>query len=432
MQKIYKTIFDLRSKFNSNIVFDTRLLKKNDIFIGLKTKNNDGKKYYSEAIKKEASLIIINSKIDQPNIIYVKDTNLFIKKFCKFIIENYKGKIIAISGSVGKTTIKENLYHILKNNNFKTYRSYKNYNNILGLHFSIMNIDIKSDYSVFELGINNPNEMTKLVKVLKPHYCLITSIENTHIGNFRNFRHLTDNKLKIFDSERLIRGLVNYNYDPCYVKSKIESNVEVLNINNIKKNTLKIKKKFLISFILNNKRYTIESFKGSFYENIALISFIFLKKIIRTFKSNIFFYQDSIIESRGSEISTYINEKKVKFFDHSYNASPYSLNQQILIFNDRNIKQKVYILGSMKELGKYSDIIHLQIIELVKKLDLKKIIFIGDEFYKFRKSFTKFNFYKNYKPAVKYLNKEIDSIKNIFVMGSRYNQLDKIIKIYVS
>ena len=86
----------------------------------------------------------------------------------------------------------------------------------------------------------------------------------------------------------------------------------------------------------------------------------------------------------------------------------------------------------MKELGKYSDIIHLQIIELVKKLDLKKIIFIGDEFYKFRKSFTKFNFYKNYKPAVKYLNKEIDSIKNIFVMGSRYNQLDKIIKIYVS
>ena len=295
-----------------------------------------------------------------------------------------------------------------------------------------MNIDIKSDYSVFELGINNPNEMIKLVKVLKPHYCLITNIENSHIGNFRNFRHLTDNKLKIFDSERLISGLVNYNYDPRYVKSKLESNVEVLNINNIKKNTLKTKKKFLISFIRNNKKYTIESFKGSFYENIALISFIFLKKILRTFKSNIFFYQDSIIESRGSEISTYINEKKVKFFDHSYNASPYSLNQQILIFNDRNIKQKFYILGSMKELGKYSDIIHLQIIELVKKLDLKKIIFIGDEFYKFRKSFTKFNFYKSYKPAVKYLNKEIDSIKNIFVMGSRYNQLDKIIKIYVS
>ena len=107
-----------------------------------------------------------------------------------------------------------------------------------------MNIDIKSDYSVFELGINNPNEMIKLVKVLKPHYCLITSIENSHIGNFRNFRHLTDNKLKIFDSERLISGLVNYNYDPRYVKSKIDSNVEVLNIKNIKKNILKTKKNF--------------------------------------------------------------------------------------------------------------------------------------------------------------------------------------------
>ena len=101
------------------------------------------------------------------------------------------------------------------------------------------------------------------------------------------------------------------------------------------------------------------------------------------------------------------------------------------MFNERNINQKVYILGSMKELGQYSDFFHLQIIQLAKKLDLKKIIFIGEEFYKFKKSSKKFNFYKNYASAVKYLNKEIDTVKNIFVMGSRYYQLDRIIKAYV-
>ena len=73
----------------------------------------------------------------------------------------------------------------------------------------------------------------------------------------------------------------------------------------------------------------------------------------------------------------------------------------------------------MKELGDQSDFFHIQIIELVKKLNLKKIIFIGEEFYKFKKKFNKFIFYKNYMPAIKYLNKEIDNIKNIFVMGSR-------------
>ena len=65
MQKIYKIIEDLKSKYKSNIVFDTRL-KKNDIFIGLKTKNNDGSLYYNDAIKKKASLVIVNLTIYSP------------------------------------------------------------------------------------------------------------------------------------------------------------------------------------------------------------------------------------------------------------------------------------------------------------------------------------------------------------------------------
>ena len=431
MQKIYKIILNLKSKYNSNIVFDTRVINENDIFIGLKTEKNDGNTYYKHAIKKKACLAIVNVKTNYPNIIYVKDTQLFIKKFCKFIIDSYKGKIIAITGSIGKTTFKENIYHILKNNSFKTYRSFKNYNNILGLQFSIMNLKINTDYSIFELGINRSNEMTNLVKTLRPHYVLVTGIENSHIGNFRNYRHLIDNKLKIFNSDRLITGLLNYNYDPTYVKSKLFPKVKLININNISKSSIKIQKKYIINFLYSNKNYRIESFRASFYENIAIISFLFLKKLKINLRLKTFFYEESIIESRGTEITTFINKKKVKFFDHSYNASPYSLTKQILIFNKRNINQKVYIVGSMKELGQHSDFFHLQIIELAKKLDLKKIIFIGEEFYKFKQSFSKFNFYKNHTSAVKYLNNRIDTVKNIFVMGSRYNQLNRIIEKYV-
>ena len=122
MQKIYKIIYQLKSKYKSNIVFDTRLLKENDIFVGLKANNKDGSLYFKEAIKKKASLIIINIKTKGPNLYYVRDTNLFIKKFCIHIINSYRGKIIAITGSVGKTTFKENIYQILNNNNFNSYR----------------------------------------------------------------------------------------------------------------------------------------------------------------------------------------------------------------------------------------------------------------------------------------------------------------------
>ena len=141
MLKIYKIIEDLKSKYKSDIVFDTRLIKKNDIFIGLKTKNNDGSLYFNEAIKKKAALVIVNIYNTHPKLLHVKDTHLFIKKFCKFILDSYKGKIIAVTGSVGKTTFKENIFHILKNNNISAYRSYKNFNNIQGLQFSIMNMN---------------------------------------------------------------------------------------------------------------------------------------------------------------------------------------------------------------------------------------------------------------------------------------------------
>ena len=374
--------------------------------------------------------MIVNVKKKHPKLLYVKDTQLFVKNFCKFIIETYKGKIIAVTGSVGKTTFKENIYLILIKNNISSYRSYKNYNNIQGLQFSIMNMNLSSKYSVFELGINTSKEMTNLIKTLKPHYCLVTGIENSHIGNFRNFNHLIDNKLKIFKSERLISGLVNYNYSPRDIKGKIDSKVELVNVNNLKKNILKYKKEFIINFTHNSKKYSIKSLSGEFCLEIAIVSYLFIKKFIKKIKLNIYFYSDSIIESRGKEVSTYIGSKKVSFYDHSYNASPYSLHKQILIFNKRNIKQKVYILGSMKELGAISDFSHLQIIELAAYLKIKKIIFIGDEFHKFKKRFNKFIFYKNYKPIIKYLNKEITNIKNIFVMGSRSNQLDRIIKEY--
>ena len=431
MLKIYKTIADLKSKYKSNIVFDTRLIKKNDIFIGLKTENNDGSLYYKDAIKKKAALVIVNVYNTHPKLLYVKDTRLFIEKFCKFLLASYKGKIIAITGSVGKTTFKENIFHILKNNKISSYRSYKNYNNIQGLQFSIMNMNLVNKYSVFELGINNPREMLKLVNTLQPHYCLVTSIENSHIGNFRNFKHLVDNKLKIFKSKRLISGLINYNYEPDYIKIKINHKIDLLNSENLEKNIIFKDKKYIVNFIYNKSKYSIESSKGEFYINIAIISFLFIKKFIKTIKVKNFFYDESIIESRGREVLTYIRRKKIIFYDHSYNASPYSLSKQILIFNKRNIKQKAYILGSMKELGALSDTFHMQIIELVSKLDLNKIIFIGDEFYKFKKKFDKYIFYKNYTSAINYLDKEINYVKNIFVMGSRLNKLDKIIKQYV-
>lgn len=426
MQKIFDKILYLKEKYKSNIVFDTRLLNKNDIFIGIGKGSKNGGLYYKNALKKGSKLIIVNNKVRHDGIVYIQNIDSFIKKFCKYLLLKYKGKIIAITGSVGKTTIKENIYNILSQNNFRVSKSYKNYNNLLGLQFSIMNINFYNKYSIFELGINNPGEMKILVKILNPHYCLITGIENSHIGNFKNFNNLIDNKLDIFDSSKLIKGVLNFRHKNIDISKKINSKIIHVNIDEINKKVIK-NKKFKIDYFLKNRKYSIKSDLDGIYTETAILTSIFLKSFMSMNKIDNFFIKESILESRGNLVIKSHKTKKLKIYDHSYNASPYSLKKQLIIFKQRKLIHKLCVIGSMKELGKDSVIHHLEILKLLANLHFYKTVLVGEEFYMFKNLFKNFKFYKTTQNYLKSMDNDFNSSNNIFIMGSRYYRLERII-----
>lgn len=426
MQKIFDKILYLKEKYKSNIVFDTRLLNKNDIFIGIGKGSKNGGLYYKNALKKGSKLIIVNNKVRHDDIVYIQNIDSFIKKFCKYLLLKYKGKIIAITGSVGKTTIKENIYNILSQNNFRVSKSYKNYNNLLGLQFSIMNINFYNKYSIFELGINNPGEMKILVKTLNPHYCLITGIENSHIGNFKNFNNLIDNKLDIFDSSKLIKGVLNFRHKNIDISKKINSKIIHVNIDEINKKVIK-NKQFKIDYFLKNRKYSIKSDLEGIYTETAILTSIFLKSFMSINKIDNFFIKESILESRGNLVIKSYKTKKLKIYDHSYNASPYSLKKQLIIFKQRKLIHKLCVIGSMKELGKDSVIHHLEILKLLANLHFYKTVLVGEEFYMFKNLFKNFKFYKTTQNYLKSMDNDFNSSNNIFIMGSRYYRLERII-----
>jgi UDP-N-acetylmuramoyl-tripeptide--D-alanyl-D-alanine ligase len=427
MQQLFKKILFLKDKYQSNIVFDTRLLSQNDIFIGIGNDFNNGSLHYVKALKKGSKLVIINDKkIKHKDVIYIQNIDRFIKSFCKYLLLHYKGKIVAVTGSVGKTTIKENIYNILSQNNFSVSKSYKNYNNLLGLQFSIMNINLYNKYSIFELGINNPGEMKKLVKVLKPHYCLITCIENSHIGNFKNFNNLIDNKLNIFDSSNLIKGIINFRHKNIDIHSKINSKITCINIDDIKKKITN-NKIFKIDYFFKNKKYSIKSDHDGVYAEIAILTSIFLKSFISNLEIQNFFLNKSILESRGNLIVKSYKSKKLNIYDHSYNASPYSLKKQLMIFKQRKLMHKLCIIGSMKELGVESYAHHLEILKLLSKFCFNKTVLVGEEFYELRNLFKSFKFYKSTQSYIKSMDNDLKSSNNIFIMGSRYYRLERVI-----
>ena len=144
-------------------------------------------------------------------------------------------------------------------------------------------------------------------------------------------------------------------------------------------------------------------------------------------KFNNYFLRESILESRGNLIIKHYKSKKLKIYDHSYNASPYSLKKQLMIFKQRKLIHKLCIVGSMKELGQDSINQHQKILKLLFNFNFFKTVLIGEEFYKHKRYFRKFKFYKTTQDYIKYMRKDFLKSKNIFVMGSRYYKLEGII-----
>jgi len=290
-----------------------------------------------------------------------------------------------------------------------------------------MNMDIDSKFAVFELGINAPKEMDNLIKILQPHYSLLTSVEDSHIGNFKNFSNLFVNKIKIFNSKRLIKGLINIRNDNIQLPKKIINKVKRINLENL---NIKAHKHdiFVISLKNNNSYQKIYSDKDGIFLETAIISFLFLKLFIRKFSNKKFFYKEAILNSRGNVVSKRYKDRIIKVYDHSYNASPYSLKKQLIHFDKLKVTKKLCILGSIKELGNQTEKYHRALLEDIKDLKVKRIILIGEEFFNLRSSYKTYNFYKSYKNYINVMKKDLEYGKNIFVMGSRLNNLDKVIQ----
>ena len=163
----------------SKIKINSNDIVKNDIFLALQGDRFHGNEYITEAIKSGAKYCITDKEIILPknknNILLVDDCLFFLKELSIIKRELYEGKVIGLTGSAGKTTLKENLSFYLKKI-FKVSASIKSYNNNLGVMISILNMDLKSKFSIFEMGTNDFGEIRSLTDLVKPSQIIITNI----------------------------------------------------------------------------------------------------------------------------------------------------------------------------------------------------------------------------------------------------------------
>ena len=388
-KKISNQIFLEKARINS------KEIKKNDIFFAIKGKKNDGNKYIIEAFKKKASIAAVNKiekKINISRQIKSKDPLKFLTKSSELYRENIKTKIIAITGSCGKTTLKELLGNSLKQLS-SVGISPKSYNNKYGVPLSLFNLDQKNDYGVLEIGMDKKGEIDYLSKIVKPDVSVITNINYAHAKNFKNIKQIALAKSEIINNTK-INGFIILNADDNFfilhkkMANKRKLKILSFGIDNQNANIKligikKIANKFKATIRINNLKtyfFISNNFQSNILNILAALAVMSIFFNISKLKKNIF-TGFKIPNGRGDIAKIKIDNKKINLIDESYNSNPLSLKSSILNFDKMKIDKgkKYLLLGDMLELGKHSKRLHLSIAKIINNTKIDKVFVIGSK-----------------------------------------------------
>ena len=193
---------DLKNVKYNGVSINTRTVKKNNLFFAIKGNKNDGHKFVKQAIKKGAIKTIISKKVNKlpkNKFIKVKNTLSSLNDLAKITRNSTSAKIIGITGSVGKTTLK-NLTSFALQNYGKVYNSPLSYNNKFGVPLSISNLKTNTKYGIFEIGMDKKGEIDNLSKIVKPEIAIITNISGAHFKNFNTLKDIAKAKAEIINN----------------------------------------------------------------------------------------------------------------------------------------------------------------------------------------------------------------------------------------
>ncbi len=400
-KNILSSILKKRKKENFHgLAIDSRVLKKNNLFLTIKGKNNDGIKFVSQALKKGAKYIISSRKIKKytQKVIEVNDEIKFLNNFAKSKRKSTTAKIIAITGSAGKTSLK-NLTKDLLNNYAETFCSPKSYNNHFGVPLSLSNLRTNHKFGVFEVGMSKAGEISKLSKFIRPHVGIITNIGEAHIENFNNLRGIAKSKGEIIDNI-LKGGTLILNRDDKFFnylkKRAYKKKLKVVSFGISQKSDVFpksiLKKKSITKLILkiSDQVLNVEYKDLNIYNVLSSIALLSVLNLNLN-KASSHFKKYKPVEGRGKIHNIKRYNKHFKLIDESYNANPLSVKNAINNFNSikkQNFK-KYLLLGDMLELGKKSDYLHKDLSKVINNSDIDKVFIKGDKTFTTYKNINK-------------------------------------------
>ncbi|MDH6251616.1 alanine racemase [Chryseobacterium sp. H1D6B] len=416
-----------------NIAFDSRIIysTKNTAFIAVNTKKNSGEKFIEAAIDKGINVIISEHQYPQfENITWIIVGNSidFLQKLAGYHFENSHLKSIGITGSNGKTILKEWLYQCLWNE-FSTVKSPKSFNSQIGLPLSLLQINDSHELGIFEVGISKPDEMEKLENIFHPQIGLLTHIGTAHAANFQSEEALIDEKIKLFKESEVII----YNGDNDLVDKKIKeiySSKKLISYGFKKENNVYIKgnisadENIIVQYFDEEIIFPAHQRDEATLTNASALITVLKelgidnKKIIE--KINALKSVEMRLEAiEGSKNNIVIND--------SFNLDLDSLKTALQFLNEYNKPKRSLVLTDIVGVKSDSKQLYEEVSELVNEQKFDFVFLIGSEITQFSELFKSKTFtFINTQELIE--SKYLTDIENqiILLKGARKFEIEKL------
>ena len=370
---------------------DTRTIKNGDCYVGIKGENFDGNLFWEKALENGASTVIVQNveiedkklkKWADKNIIKVEDTLEALYKLARYKRSLYNIPVIAITGSVGKTSTKDIVANVVSKK-YKTLKTEGNNNNNIGLPFTILRLQ-DEEVLVLEMGMNHFGEISLLASIAKPNICIITNIGTSHIGNLGSRENILKAKLEILEGSKKKAVIINNDNDllhKWYEENKEKYNIKTYGIKEksdvMAKNIILKEQSSKFMCKINEKEKEIIVPVGGEHFVLNALCAITVGEVLEIEDNKIKEGIESF-ELTKKRMDIIDLENGVKIVNDAYNASLESMKAALKVLSEFKEKRKIAVLGDMFELGEFAEKLHKEVGKEVIKNNIDILIACGE------------------------------------------------------
>jgi UDP-N-acetylmuramoyl-tripeptide--D-alanyl-D-alanine ligase len=375
----------------AGVEIDSRDVVEGDLFFALKGESSDGHAYLDKAFANGAVAAVVDRPIPQPHVL-VQDTNAALEALAGAARERTEAKVVGVTGSVGKTGVKEALFAALdRSSRGAAHRSVRSYNNHVGVPLSLARMSARAKYGVFEMGMNHAGEIAALTRQVRPHVAVITTIAPAHIEMLGSEEAIADAKAEIFLGLQPGGTAVIPADSPHYPRLReaaLAAGAQVVGFGKAAHAEVRLLDAVqqanggsLVTADLGERRicYSVAEPGEHWVANSLCVIAAARALGADLGATGLALAEMGSLKGRGARHKISATGGTALLIDESYNANPASMRATLGQLGHTPATRRIAVLGSMKELGDFAPAFHAALAEPLAAAEVDYALLVGGE-----------------------------------------------------